>query len=326
MRCLTIGDEGRLSLTERPVPRPGAGEVGVRVTAAGLNRADLLQRAGRYPAPPGVPANTPGLEFAGTVDVLGDGVTALRPGDPVMGIVAGGAQAEYLTVAAAHCAPVPAGIDRVAAGGVPEAFITAHDALVSHAGVRPGEAVLIHAVGSGVGTAALQVARALGCSTIGTARTPEKLERARELGLDHAVLVDGPVDPAALAERIGALGGADVVVDLVGGPYVTAAVLAARPLGRVVVVGALAGGRAELPLLALMGKRLHVIGTVLRARDHDEKAAVTRAFTRDVVPLLDDRRVAPVLDAVYPLEHAEDAYERLASGATFGKIVLDLTA
>jgi len=326
VRSLTIGDGGALQVADRPVPEPGGGEVRVRVSAAGLNRADLLQRAGRYPAPPGVPADVPGLEFAGTVDALGDGVDGLLPGARVMGIVAGGAQAEYLTVAAAHCAPVPDALDPIAAGGVPEAFITAHDALVSHAGVRPGEAVLIHAVGSGVGTAALRIAKALGATVVGTARTAAKLDRARDLGLDDALLVDGPLDPPALAERITAVGGADVVVDLVGGPYVTADVLAARPLGRVVVVGTLAGGRAEVPLLALMGKRLRVIGTVLRARDTAEKAAATAAFTRDVVPLLAERRIAPVVEDVFPLERAEEGYERLASDATFGKLILDLTA
>lgn len=326
MRCLTIGDGGALSVVDRPVPDPGPGEVRVRVTAAGVNRADLLQRAGFYPAPPGVPADVPGLEFSGTVDARGVGVTSPGPGDEVMGIVAGGAQAEYLVVAASHCAPVPRGLDPVAAGGVPEAFITAHDALVSHAGVRPGERVLVHAIGSGVGTAALQLARAWGCPVTGTARTAAKLDRAAALGMEHGILVDGPVDPAALAGRIDAAGGADVVIDLVGGPYVTADVMATRPLGRVVVVGTLAGSRAELPLLALMGKRLHVVGTVLRARDPAEKAAATAAFTRDVVPRLADASVAPVVEAVYPLADAETAYGRLASDATFGKLILDLTA
>jgi NADPH:quinone reductase-like Zn-dependent oxidoreductase len=214
-------------------------------------------------------------------------------------------------------------------GGVPEAFVTAHDAMCTQAGVRAGEWVLVHAVGSGVGTATLQLAASLGARVVGTARTPEKLARCAELGLDAAIVApradDGALDPDALAFAVleATDGGAHVVIDLVGGPYVEADVGAAAPRGRIVIVGALAGSTARLPILAVMGKRLTISGTVLRARSLDEKAAAIDAFARDVVPGLADATLRPVVDAVVPLERAFDAYELLASDATFGKVILD---
>lgn len=326
MRALVISDGGRLSVEERPVPAPGAGQVLVRVEAAGLNRADLLQRAGRYPAPPGAPADIPGLEFAGTVAGTGMDVTGLAVGDRVMGIVAGGAQAEYLVTEAAHCAPVPTGLDPLAAGGVPEAFITAHDAMVVQGGMRPGELVLVHAVASGVGTAALQLAKALGATVAGTSRSPEKLERAAELGLDHPVAAPADFVPSQLAAAVTAAAGGPVhvAVDLVGGPYLAVDVAAAALRGRIVVVGLLAGGRADLDLGTLLAKRLTVIGTVLRSRPSAEKAQATRLFTDQVLPLLDSGTLRPVVDAVVALEEAEKAYELVAADGTFGKVVLDL--
>jgi putative PIG3 family NAD(P)H quinone oxidoreductase len=328
MRALTVRD-GRLEVTERPSPVPGPGEVLVRVHGAGLNRADLLQRAGRYPAPPGAPPDVPGLEFAGVVEAHGPGVERPAVGARVFGIVAGGAQAEYVAVHASHCAPVPPGADLVEMGGVPEAFVTAHDAMVTQARARAGEWVLVHAAGSGVGTAALQLARAQGTRVVGTARTPAKLARCRAIGLDHGIVPattgDGALDADALAwavvEATG--GGAHVVLDLVGGDYLVAAVHAAAPRGRIVLIGTIAGGRAALPLATVLGKRLHIYGTVLRARDTAEKAAATEAFAREVVPLLAAGRVVPVTDAVVPLADAAKAYELLASDATFGKVVLD---
>jgi putative PIG3 family NAD(P)H quinone oxidoreductase len=323
MRAVTAPGDDRIEVTVRPDPRPGPGEVLVRVHGAGLNRADLLQRAGRYPAPAGVPADIPGLEFAGEVVEQGDGVHEPAVGARVFGIVAGGAQAELVVVHASHCAPVPAHLDLVAAGGVPEVFVTAHDALRTRGALEPGEHVLVHAVGSGVGTAVVQLAKAWHCTVTGTARTQDKLARAAALGLDHGVLAT-TVDPAELAAAITAAGGEpDVVIDLVGGPYVTADVLAAAAGGRIVVVGTLAGGTAAIPLLALMGKRLALHGTVLRSRTVAEKAAATAAFVREVVPLLDGRTVEPVVEQVVPLAEAADAYARLASNATFGKIILD---
>jgi putative PIG3 family NAD(P)H quinone oxidoreductase len=298
----------------------------VRVAGAGLNRADLAQRAGFYPAPPGVPADIPGLEVAGSVVALGDGVTERAVGDRVLALVGGGGQAELAAVPAAHCVTVPDRLDLVEAAGVPEVFVTAHDAMVTQAGLQAGELLLVHAAGSGVGTAAVQLGHAMGCTVVGTSRTPEKLERCGALGLDHAVVASRELDPGALAEAILSETGrpVDVTVDLVGGAYVVVDVRTAARLGRIVVVASQAGGRADLEIGALMGKRLRLHGTVLRARSLDEKTAATAAFARDVVPSLADGSVAPVVTRTFPLERAPEAYELLASDAVFGKIVFDV--
>jgi NADPH:quinone reductase len=328
MRALAIRD-GDLAVVEREIPTPGPGEALVRVHGAGLNRADLLQRAGRYPAPPGAPPDVPGVEFSGVVEALGADARGVAVDGRVFGITAGGAQAEYVTVPAAHCARVPAGLELVAMGGAPEAFITAHDAMVSQARVRAGEWVLVHAVGSGVGTAAVQLAKAMGARVYGTARTADKVDRCRALGLDGGTVpptdAEGELDVDALAWSIveATAGGVDVVVDLVGGGYVAADVAAAAMKGRIVCIGTMAGGHAQLPVGLLLAKRLQVIGTVLRSRDVDEKAAATDGFVRDVVPLLAERRVAPIVHMTLPLDRAADAYELLASDRTFGKVILD---
>ena len=325
MRALVVADH-QLVVETRPDPEPQDGEVLVRVHGAGLNRADLAQRAGFYPAPPGWPPDIPGLEFAGEVAGLGPGVDTLTVGDRVFGLVGGGGQGEMLTVPAAHCVHVPEAIDLVAAGGIPEVFVTAHDAMVTQATVAVGEVVLVHAAGSGVGTAAVQLAHAMGCTVVGTSRTPAKLEQCRRLGLDHAVVAPRELDAAALADEIGAVAGpVDVTIDLVGGDYLVTDVRAAARLGRIVMVASQAGGRAELEIGALMGKRLRLHGTVLRARSVEEKTAATEAFTRDVVPLLAAGTVVPVVARTFPLDDAAEAYDLLASDAVFGKIVLDLT-
>lgn len=306
--------DGELALEQRDAPEPVGDEVLVDVAGAGVNRADLLQRAGRYPAPPGWPADVPGLELAGTVAATGARVRALRPGDRVFGIVGGGAHASQALTTEGLCARVPDGLDLVAAGGVPEAFVTAHDALVTRAGLRPGERVLIHGVGSGVGTAAVQVARAAGASTVGTARTHSKLERARALGLDDAV----PAGDGMAA----AIGEVDVVLDLVGGDYVAIDVEVCRTLGRIIVVGLLAGAATRLDLGGVMRKRLTIAGTVLRSRPEHEKAAATARFAAEVVPLLASGALQPVVDDVVPLDDAAAAYDALGSNKTFGKVVL----
>ncbi|MBK5288974.1 MAG: zinc-binding dehydrogenase, partial [Acidimicrobiia bacterium] len=261
MRCVITPGDGSLSIEDRPIPDPGSGEVRVRVRGAGLNRADLIQRAGFYPAPPGVPADIPGLEFAGTVDACGDGVTSPEIGARVFGVTGGGAQAQYVVVPAVHCAPVPESLDLVVAGGVPEVFVTAHDAMRTRGRLQSGEHVLVHAVGSGVGTAVVQLAKAFGCTVTGTARTESKLADAAALGLDHGILAPRDLEPLALAQEIVAHGGPpDVVIDLVGGPYVQAEVIALAPGGRIVIVGTLAGGTPTIPLLGLMQKRGEVHG------------------------------------------------------------------
>ena len=312
-----------LAVEERPVPTPAPGEVLVRVRAAALNRADLLQRRGRYPAPKGAPADVPGLEFAGEIADVGQVVGEWRAGDRVFGIVAGGAQAEYLCVPAALLARVPPTLDWASAGATPEAFVTAFDALVTLAGLRAGERVLIHAVGSGVGLAAVQIARALGAVPYGTSRTADKIERARELGLaGGAALPDGP---AALADEVRAWTagrGVHVVLDLVGGDYVPVGLASLEERGRLVLVGLVAGRTVEVDLGVLLARRLTVHGTVLRARAIEEKAAATRAFATHVVPLLADGRLRPVIDSVFPLDEVRRAHERLESNGTFGKVVL----
>jgi len=233
-----------------------------------------------------------------------------------------------VTIGAAQCARIPDGLDLVAMGGVPEAFITAHDAMVTTARVEPDEWVLIHAVGSGVGTSALQLAKAFGARVIGTARTDEKLDRCRALGLDVAIVPplkdDGALDVDALAwqivEQTG--GGAHVTLDLVAGSYIEADIAAAAPLGRIVVIGTLAGGSATLRVLPLMGKRLQLTGTMLRPRSALEKAQATSAFATDVAPLLASKQVAPIVENVFPLADATTAYNLLASDSTFGKVIL----
>ncbi len=330
MRCAVIVN-GSVVVSDRPVPEPGPGEVLVRVAGAGLNRADLMQRAGFYPAPPGSPPDIPGMEFSGTVEALGVDTRGVQIGDRVFGIAGGGGQAEYIAVHAAHCAVVPDTLDLVDAGGVPEVFVTAHDAMVTRANVQPGEWVLVHAVGSGVGTAAVQLATTFGARTVGTARSADKLDRCRELGLAHGIVAprdaDGALDPVALANAvIEATGrGADVTLDLVGGRYVEADIAAAAPLGRIVLIGTLAGGRAQLDILGVMQRRLGVFGTVLRGRNTEEKASAIAAFARDVVPQLASGAIMPVLEATLPLAQVGEAYDRLASDATFGKLVLNCT-
>ncbi|MDQ3946636.1 MAG: zinc-binding dehydrogenase [Actinomycetota bacterium] len=325
MRALVLSEGGRLSVDDRPVPEAAADQVLVRVHSAGLNRADLLQRAGRYPPPPGVPPDIPGLEFAGIVEAAGPAAIGLRPGDAVMGIVAGGAQAEYLVTPESQCVRVPETLDLVAAGGVPEAFITAHDALYTQADLHPGARVLVHAVASGVGTAAMQLACTVGATVVGTSRTKDKLERAVELGLHQAVAVERDFDAADVARRITDGGGpADVVLDLVGGPYLAVDIAAAATRARIIMVGIIAGARAELDMAALMGKRLTLRGTVLRSRPAHEKAAASHAFAGQILPLLAAGTVAPVVEEVVPLAEAERAYDLLAADTTFGKVILDL--
>lgn len=314
-----------LEVLERPTPSAAPGEVLVRVQASALNRADLLQRAGQYPAPPGAPADIPGMEFAGEIAALGDGVRDWRVGDRVFGIVAGGGNAEYLVADAASVARVPAKLSWTDAAAIPEAFITAHDALVTQAGVRAGERVLIHAVGSGVGLAATQLARALGAIPYGTARTADKIERARDYGLEDGLVVAADVDviPSAVDRWTGGKG-VEIVLDLVAGPYVGASIRAAARQGRIMLIGTVAGRDATIPAGMVLGKRLALRGTVLRSRSVEEKRAVTAAFARDVVPRVESGELRATIDRVFPLAEIAAAHERLASNATFGKVVLDV--
>jgi NADPH2:quinone reductase len=314
VRALVIAD-GELRIEERPTPAPEADQVLVEVTGAGLNRADTIQVRGLYPAPSGWPPDVPGLEFAGTVAATGRGVNAIREGDRVMGIVGGGAHATHLITKEELCSPVPSELDMLIAGGVPEAFITAHDALVTQGDLRPGQRVLIHGVGSGVGTAAVQVARLLGATTIGTSRTEAKLRRAGELGLDQGVLAS-----ETMADEIGEV---DVVIDLLGGDYVATDVEICRTRGTIVVVGLLAGARTSLNVAAVWAKRLTIRGTTLRARPDYEKVLAARAFEREVLPSLGRGDARVVVDKVFMLDDAPAAYEYMLSNEGFGKTIID---
>lgn len=312
-----------LEIQDVPTPAPAAGEVLVRVRASALNRADLLQRLGRYPAPPGAPANIPGLEIAGEVAELGADVSRWKPGDRVFGIVAGGGNAEFVTVREAELAPIPASMPFDEAGAVPEAFITAHDALITQAEMQPGETVLVHAAGSGVGLAAAQLVREFGGRCYGTARSADKIDRARAFGLEDGMVVEG--DPDVIVDRVRewtAGRGMDVILDLVGGPYLASNVECAAMLGRVVLIGLLAGRSATLNLGTILSRRVTVRGTVLRSRSPAEKAAATAAFATDVLPLLERGVVRPVVDRVFPLDRIREAHALLESNATFGKLVL----
>ena len=312
-----------LEVRDVPRPLPRDGEVLVRVHASALNRADLLQREGRYPAPPGAPTNIPGLEIAGEVVEVGGGVTDWVARDRVFGIVGGGGNAEFAVTRAAELARVPSALSWEDAAAVPEAFITAHDALVTLGGFQPGQSTLIHAVGSGVGLAATQLARALGGRGYGTARTAEKVEKARAFGLTDGCVVDQDLAViGAAVERWTKGRGVDVVIDLVGGPYLAASLECTAPLGRLILVGLLAGRSAPLNLGTILQRRLTVRGTVMRSRSAAEKAAATAAFVRDVLPLLESGAVRPVVDRVFPLEEIGKAHELLASNRTFGKVVI----
>lgn len=312
-----------LEIVEVPTPSPRVGEVLVRVHASALNRADLLQRQGRYPAPPAAPADIPGLEIAGEVVATGDGAGPWKAGDRVFGIVGGGGNAEFAVTRGAHLAPIPTSLSWEDAAAVPEAFITAHDALVTQAAVRPAERVLVHAVGSGVGIAAVQLVRALGGHCYGTARTKDKVDRAREYGLTDGVVVgDDPEVFGAAVRRWTNGGGMNVILDLVGGPYLPVNVECAAPLGRIVLIGLMAGRSATLNLGTILTRRLTIRGTALRSRTDAEKAAVTAAFARDVVSLLERGTVRPVVDRVLPLSEIRAAHALLESNQTFGKVVL----
>ena len=313
-----------LEIQDVPEPQPGSEEVLVQVRSTALNRADIVQRLGRYAAPPGAPQNISGLEYAGEVAELGANANRWSKGTRVMGIIGGGAHAEFVTAHQDAVAAVPPNLEWSAAGAIPEVFITAHDAL-QQAGFKAGENVLVHAVGSGVGLAATQLVRAMGGRAFGTSRTPDKIERAKPFGLESGYAVPEPSALTGLsdfAKNVTAGRGFDVVLDLNGGPYFAASLEAMALKGRIILIGGVAGGKADVDLYQILGKRLHVIGTVLRARFLNEKISVTTAFATEVVPLLADETIQPVIDSVFPLEQIQDAHRRLETNDTFGKVVL----
>lgn len=314
-----------LELREVATPAPAPHEVLVRVHASALNRADLLQRVGRYPAPPGWPSDIPGLEFAGEVAATGSDARRWRAGDRVFGLVGGGAHAEYVVAHEATIARIPDALTWNEAAAIPEAFITAFDALVTQGQLRAGEHVVVHAVASGVGLAAVQVARAWGARVFGTSRSASKLAIAKSLGMDEGIALPVSLDPLAPAVGAWSAGhGADLTIDLVGGPYLPASIEAAAQRGRILLVGAVGGGTAQVDVRQILGKRLTLQGTVMRARSLDERIAVTEAFVADVVPKFERGAFTPSIDAVFPLAEIAAAHTRLASNETVGKVVIEL--
>ncbi|HSL59914.1 MAG TPA: NAD(P)H-quinone oxidoreductase [Acidimicrobiales bacterium] len=324
MRAVVLETKGEpevLTVREVPDPVPGPDEVLVDVVATALNRADLLQRRGLYPGPP-MAHEIPGLEFAGRVAAVGERVTAHAVGDEVMGIVGGGAYAERLTTHERQALPIPASVAVADAGAIPEVFVTAWDALVLQGGLTSGRVALVHAGASGVGTAAIQIVRALGASVIVTA-SGGKLAACRELGADLAVDYRADDFVAAAKEHTGGRG-VDVVLDVIGGDYLRRNVEALAVGGRIVQVGTMGDGTATFPLGLMQPKRATLIGTVLRARPIEEKIAVTQRFGREVLPLFDRGLLRPVIDRRYPLDGIVDAHRHMEANANVGKIVIDV--
>ena len=322
MRAVIITRPGGpevLEIQDVETPEPAGEQVRVRVHASGINRADLLQRAGGYPAPPGSPSNIPGLEFAGEVDAIGPLVRMWKPGQRVMGLAGGGAQAEYILSHEGLLVEIPQNLDFVQAGGIPEVFMTAHDALFTQAGLQMGERVLIHAVGSGVGTAAIQLAYEAEAMTFGTSRTPHKLELARELGLDVGL---SDQNFAAEVNRLTNGEGVHVVIDFIGAPYMEQNLQALAMWGRMVFLATMGGVQANVNLGILMGKRISMRGVTMRTRTLEEKLAVTRRFAIDVLPLLASGEVKPVIEQVYPLEEIAEAHREMGENRNFGKLVV----
>lgn len=328
MRVVWISQAGGpevLQIREVVKPRPSPGEVLVKVRASALNRADLLQRQGKYPAPAGFSQEIPGMEFAGEVAETGEGARMWKPGQRVFGLLGGAAHAEYVVTHERLLAAVPENLTWEEAAASPEAFITAHDALWIQAWLRPVETVLIHCVGSGVGLAATQLARAIGAVPFGTSRTPEKIAQAKQFGLEDGAAVRESFDDLLVqAEKWTAGRGINVVLDLAGGPYVKASQKLMALKGRMVLVGTVAGGNYELDSRFVMGKRLQIRGTVLRSRTLEEKIQVTQSFAAEVVPLLEKGIVRPAIDSSFKMADISQAHQRLESNQTFGKVVITM--
>jgi len=313
MRAATIRD-GELFVEEHPDPEPGSGEVLIRVRAAGLNGADMLQRRGGYPAPLGAPQDIPGLELAGEVVGVGPAAHRFSEGDRVMGIVSGGGQAELATVHERQVMPVPEGLDWVAAGGLPEVFTTAHDAIFTQCSLRPGERLLVHGAAGGVGTAAVQMGAAAGARVTATVRSADRRDAVRELGA-HTVL-----DPEGFEEH----GPFDVILELVGAPNMAANIQALETRGRIVVIGVGAGAKAEVNLLGLMGKRATLRASTLRARPLEDKADAARRIEREVLPLFELGELRVPIAQTFGLDDVAAAYDAFTAGGKLGKIVLTM--
>ncbi|MBA3444520.1 MAG: NAD(P)H-quinone oxidoreductase [Gemmatimonadales bacterium] len=310
-----------ITIGEVPKPEVRPEHIRVRVHAAGLNRADLIQRRGQYPAPHGWPANIPGLEYAGEVEAVRPGVTRWKAGDRVMGLVGGGAQAEFVVVHQDEVLPVPGGLSYAEAAAIPEAFLTAYDALVTRGRLQAGDRVLIHAVGSGVGTAAAQIAKHFGATVLGTSRSGDKLARALVYGLDIGIDTSSTPFGDAVGEPV------NLVLDVLGGPSFSDNLAVLAPRGRLILLGFLAGSRTDADLGPILRKRLEVIGTVMRTRGLDERIPLVGEFTARMLPLFESRAeqavpLRAVLERTYPMAQLADAHRVMEGNATFGKIVV----
>jgi putative PIG3 family NAD(P)H quinone oxidoreductase len=326
MRAVLLTGHGGpevLALGEVLRPQPGPGQVLIRVAATSVNRADLQQRAGNYAPPPGE-SEILGLECAGVIEALGEGVTGWRVGERVMTLLGGGGYAEYAAASASTLMPVPDNLDLVRAAAIAEVWITAFLNVFREAGLRPGETLLVHGGASGVGTAAIQLAKALGpAAVLVTVGSPTKAEACRALGADHAILYKSE----SFAERVLALTegrGADVILDHIGAAYLEPNLTCLALYGRLVIIGLLGGARAELNIGRLMIKRQRLVGSVLRARPIEEKAEITAAFREQVLPRFARGEQKPVIHTVLPLAEVRAAQELMAANANVGKIVLQV--
>ena len=320
--AIFAGTGGPEVITIGQVPKPEVhpAHIRVRVHASGVNRADLIQRRGHYAAPPGWPADIPGLEYAGEVEAV-RGTTRWKVGDRVMGLVGGGAQAELVTVHEDEALPIPEGLSYAEAAAIPEAFLTAFDALVIRGRLAAGERTLIHAVGSGLGTAAIQIAKHLGATVLGTSRSADKLARATLYGLDVGIDTSRGSFREAVGEPV------HVILDVLGGPAFADNLAALAPRGRLVLLGFLAGGQASADLGPILRNRLEVIGSVMRTRRLEERAPLVRAFAERILPLFDQRiehaaPLRPVVERTYPMTELAEAHRVLERNETFGKVVV----
>ena len=326
MRAAVITEPGGpevFRIQEIPDPIPGPEDVLVEVKATALNRADLLQRRGRYPAPLGIRGDIPGLEMAGVVLSVGDLVEGFSEGDRVFGLLGGGGYAEKVITNYSMLAHMPDNLDFNNAAAVPEVFMTAYDALFNHCELRMGESALIHAAGSGVGTAAIQLAKSVGAITFGTAGSDEKLDKAKELGLDFGINYNNQQFPEVVKERTNSRG-VDVILDVIGAPYWVDNISSLNTKGRMVIVGTMGGATQEVNLGSLMQKRLTIKGTVLRSRSMPEKMALNQQFVKHVLPLLRDGRINPVVDRIFSIEDVGNAHTYMETNANFGKIILSI--
>lgn len=327
MTAIEIAEPGgpeALTPTKRAVPQPGPGEVLIRVAAAGVNRPDVLQRKGAYPPPPGA-SDIPGLEIAGEVIALGEQVESLHQGQPVCALVTGGGYAEYCVAPAAQCLPVPQGLSLTEAAALPETFFTVWSNVFDRGGLKPGESFLVHGGSSGIGTTAIQLAKAFGAKVFTTAGSAEKCQACKDLGAD--VAIDYRTEDFAAAVREANSGkGVNLILDMVGGPYIARDVELLEPDGRLVFIAFLGGAKAEINFQTVMVKRLTITGSTLRARDVGFKAAIAAQLQTQVWPLIESGQVKPQIFKTFPLEQAAEAHALMESSTHIGKIMLTATS